>query len=75
MRYRQKIAATLTLSLVAVVGGPASAAIAGGSDSAAAEDPVYSVMTADDPIHTGIAQATLDAERVSGITDPSAGSN
>lgn len=74
MRHRQKIAATLALSLVAVFGSPASAAIAGGGDTKA-EDPVSSVLTVDDPIHDDIAEATLEAERVTGIDDPSAGSN
>ena len=75
MRHKQKIAATLALSLVAVFGSPASAAIAGGGDTANADDPVSSVLTADDPIHDGIAEAALEAERVTGINDPSAGSN
>ena len=75
MRHSQKIAAPLALSLVAVFGSPASAALAGGGATANAEDPVSSVLTVDDPLHDHIAEAALEAERVTGIEDPSAGSN
>lgn len=75
MRHRQKISATLALSLVAVLGSPASAAIAGGGDTANAEDPVSRVLAVDDPIYDHIAEAALEAERATGIDDPSAGGN
>ena len=65
MRRTLKLAAGLALSVTAVFGSPASAS--------AAEDPIYNVLTAEDPIHTAIAEATLNLERSTGITDPSAG--
>lgn len=75
MRHIQKIAAPLALSLVAVLGSPASAAIAGGGDTGNAEDPVSSVLTLDDPIHNDIADADLGLKRIAGIDDSSADSN
>lgn len=71
MRHTLKFAAALALSVTAVFGSPASAWAAGGSESV--EDPIYNVLTAEDPVHTAIAEAALNLERITGITDPSAG--
>jgi hypothetical protein len=75
MRRRQKVAATLGLCLVTAFGSPASAAFADGRSTADAEDPLSRVMAVEDPIHNDIAEATLEVERLAGISDPSAGSN